>query len=162
MSRLYFSGAICKSRNRLDGKVAIITGANTGIGYETALDFARRGARVILACRDIQKAKAAADQIIAQTENQRVEVEYVDLADLDTVRAFAARMNENLKRLDLLINNAGIMMCPNWKTKQGFDMQFGVNHLAHFLLTISLIDLIKKTASSRIINVSSRANYGRP
>jgi NAD(P)-dependent dehydrogenase (short-subunit alcohol dehydrogenase family) len=76
------------------------------------------------------------------------------------VREFAARMNKSLKKIDLLINNAGVMMCPNWRTKQGFEMQFGTNHLGHFLLTNLLIDLLKKPKTSRIINVSSRAHYG--
>ena len=142
LNRFYFSGAVCKSKNRLDGKVAIITGANTGIGYETALDFAKRGARVIMACRDTKKAEIAAKAIMNESNNSKIEVEYLDLADLDTVRAFAAKMNKSLNRLDLLINNAGIMMCPYWKTKQGFEMQFGVNHLGHFLLTNLLLELI--------------------
>lgn len=149
---------MCKSKNRLDGKVAIITGANTGIGYETALDFAVRGATVILACRDLKRAHTAAARIIEQTKNNRIEVEHLDLADLDTVRDFANRMNKKLQRLDLLINNAGIMMCPLWRTKQGFEMQFGTNHLGHFLLTNLLLDLIKKTNKSRILNVSSLAH----
>ena len=108
LNRFYFSGAVCKSKNRLDGKVAIITGANTGIGYETALDFAKRGARVIMACRDTKKAEIAAKAIMNESNNSKIEVEYLDLADLDTVRAFAAKMNKSLNRLDLLINNAGI------------------------------------------------------
>jgi NAD(P)-dependent dehydrogenase (short-subunit alcohol dehydrogenase family) len=137
-NKLYFSGTKCRSRKRLDGKVAIITGANTGIGYETALDFARRGARVILACRDLSKASKAADLIISETGNRKVEVEKLDLADLDSVRSFANSMNKNLARLDLLINNAGVMDFAGTKTKQGFDIHFGVNHLGigfsnHFL-----------------------------
>lgn len=154
----YWAGGKCKSKNRLDGKVSIITGANTGIGYETALDFAKRGATVILACRDLKRAHTAAASIIEKTQNNKIEVEYLDLADLTTVREFANRMNKKLQRLDLLINNAGIMMCPLWRTKQGFEMQFGTNHLGHFLLTNLLLDLIKKTNKSRIINVSSLAH----
>jgi len=141
-NRFYFSGGVCNSKNRLDGKVAIITGANTGIGKETALDFSLRGARVILACRDTKKAEQEAKEIIKLSGNNNVEVEYLDLADLDTVRSFAEKMNKNLSRLDILVNNAGndiykilfsflidlldifyikkgIMMCPNWRTKQG-------------------------------------------
>jgi len=155
---LIFAGGKCKSKNRLDGKIAIITGANTGIGYETALDFAKRGATVILACRDLKRAQNAADKIIEQTNNNKIEVEHLDLADLDSVREFSKRMNSKLNRLDLLINNAGIMMCPNWRTKQGFEMQFGTNHLGHFLLTNLLLDLLKKTNKSRVVNVSSLAH----
>ena len=133
-NRLYFSGGVCKSNKRLNGKVAIITGANTGIGYETALDFAKRGARVILACRDLTKALKAADCIIKLSNNAQIEVEYLDLADLTSVRNFAKSMNSKLEKIDLLVNNAGIMMCPNWRTKDGLEMQLGVNHLGieHF------------------------------
>lgn len=106
-NKFYFSGGKVKSKNRLDNKIAIITGANTGIGYETALDFAKRGAQVILACRDTKKAEKAAETIIKLSNNKNVQVEYLDLADLDTVREFANKMNSQLKKLDLLINNAG-------------------------------------------------------
>ncbi|RNA08950.1 retinol dehydrogenase 13-like [Brachionus plicatilis] len=162
LNKFYFSGARCYSKNRLDGKTAIITGSNTGIGYQTALDFAQRGAKVILACRDTKKAEKAAKQIIDATGNKNVQVEYIDLADLDTVQEFAKSMKAKLTKLDLLVNNAGIMFCPNWRTKQGFEMQFGVNHLGHFLLTNLLLDLIKKADKARIINVSSRAHYDLP
>lgn len=158
-NKYFFSGGRCYSKRRLDNKVAIITGSNTGIGYQTALDFARRGAKVILACRDTKKAEKAAKQIQDVTGNQNVQVEYIDLADLETVRAFAKKMNSELDKLDILVNNAGIMFCPNWRTKQGFEMQFGVNHLGHFLLTNLLLDLVKKADKARIINVSSRAHY---
>ncbi len=128
-NRLYFCGARCKSKNRLDDKVAIITGGNTGIGYYTALDFARRGASVILACRDLNKADVAAAEIKRLSGNRKIEVQYLDLADLESIRMFAERVKKSLTKLDLLINNAGVMMCPNWRTKQGFEMQFGTNHL---------------------------------
>ena len=106
-NRFYFSGGTCLSENKLNDKVAIITGSNTGIGYETALDFAFRGARVIMACRDTKKAEMAAKEIIKLTNNKNVEVEYLDLSDLDTVRSFAKKMNDTLDRLDILVNNAG-------------------------------------------------------
>jgi len=158
-NRLFFSGSMCTSKNRLDGKVAIITGANTGIGYETALDFAKRGARVILACRDTKKAEKAAEQIRQETGSKEVDSEYLDLADLDTVREFAKKMCAKLDRLDLLVNNAGIMMCPLWRTKQNFETQFGVNHIGHFVLTRALLDLMKKSGEpSRIVNLSSLAH----
>ena len=118
-NRLYFSGSICKSQKRLDGKTVIITGCNTGIGFETALDLARRGAHVIMACRDSKKAEQAAKNIVKLTYNQNVDVEYLDLADLDTVRSFAKKMNEQLNKLDILVNNAGVMQCPHWKSAQG-------------------------------------------
>ena len=105
--QFYFDGGICKSKNRLDGRIVIITGANTGIGYETALELACRGARVIIACRDLKKAHASAKIINEKTFSDRVQVEKIDLASLESVREFAARMNEKLDRLDILINNAG-------------------------------------------------------
>lgn len=99
------------------------------LGLETALDLSKRGAHLILACRDMKKAKEAADEITKRTGNQQIQCEHLDLVDLDSVRSFAAKMNQKLQKLDILVNNAGIMMCPHWKTKQGFEMQFGVNHL---------------------------------
>ena len=135
LNKLYFSGGRCTSTNRLDGKVAIITGSNTGIGYEAALDFAKRGARIIMACRDLKKAEEAANKIKLITGNNKIEVESLDLADLESVRNFADRINKKLTRLDLLINNAGLMACPNWRTKQGFEMQFGTNHLGFYIRT---------------------------
>lgn len=124
------------------------------------MSLAKRGARVILACRDKKKADEAASRIIEKTKNEKIIVEYLDLADLSSIRTFAEKMNQTLKRLDILINNAGMMQCPYWKTKDGFEMQFGVNHLGHFLLTNLLLDLLKKTNSSRIVNVSSLAHLG--
>jgi NAD(P)-dependent dehydrogenase (short-subunit alcohol dehydrogenase family) len=90
-----------------------------GIGYETALDFAYRGARVIMACRDSKKAEQAAKDIIKLTNNVNVNAEYLDLADLDTVRNFAEKMSKSLSQLDILVNNAGVMQCPYWKSAQG-------------------------------------------
>ncbi|XP_066280171.1 retinol dehydrogenase 12-like [Branchiostoma lanceolatum] len=153
--RKYFGGGVCYSKARLDGKTAIVTGSNTGLGKETARDLARRGARVILACRDVTKAEAAADDIRKTTGNGNVVVQKLDLASLASVREFAAGINKKEGRMDLLINNAGIMMCPQWKTEDGFEMQFGTNHLGHFLLTNLLLDLLKKSAPSRVVTVSS-------
>jgi retinol dehydrogenase-12 len=131
-NKLHFSGGVCKSSKRLVGKTVIITGGNTGIGYETALDLAKRGARIILACRNREKANEAADKIKKLTDNEHIESEYLDLADLSSVRHFAKEVNSKLDRLDILINNAGIMMCPYWKTKDGFEIQFGTNHLGMY------------------------------
>ncbi|TRY99683.1 hypothetical protein DNTS_021744 [Danionella cerebrum] len=132
--RNFFCGQ-WSSSVRLDDKTAIITGANTGIGKETARDLARRGARVVMACRDLDKAEAARQELMEDSGNRNVE-----------------------KSVSLLINNAGIMMCPYSKTADGFEMQFGVNHLGHFLLTYLLLDLLKSSAPSRIINVASVAH----
>lgn len=156
--RRWWAGGVCQSKVRLDGKTVLITGANTGIGKETALDMAQRGARVILACRDMTRARIAADEIRQQSGNGNVVVKKLDLASLQSVRDLAKDIQENEARLDILINNAGIMMCPKWKTEDGFEMQFGVNHLGHFLLTNCLLDLLKKSTPSRIVIVSSLAH----
>ncbi|KAK5915055.1 hypothetical protein CesoFtcFv8_000687 [Champsocephalus esox] len=156
--RRWMSGGVCRSRVRLDGKTVLITGANCGIGKETALDMANRGAKVIMACRDMTKARIAADEIRQQSGNGNVVVKKLDLASLQSVRDLAKEIQENEERLDILINNAGIMYCPKWETEDGFEMQFGVNHLGHFLLTNTLLDLLKKSTPSRIVNVSSTAH----
>ncbi|KAI1904495.1 hypothetical protein AGOR_G00006240 [Albula goreensis] len=156
--RRWLAGGVCRSNARLDGKTVLITGANTGIGKQTAVDMANRGARVILACRDMTRANKAAEDIRQRSGNGNVVVKKLDLASLQSVRDLAKDIQENEERLDVLINNAGIMMCPKWQTEDGFEMQFGVNHLGHFLLTNCLLDLLKKSSPSRIVNVSSLAH----
>ncbi|XP_038653720.1 retinol dehydrogenase 12-like isoform X2 [Scyliorhinus canicula] len=143
---------------RLENKTVLITGANTGIGKETTRNLARRGALVIMACRDVEKGEDAAKEIIEETGNSLLIVKRLDLADTKSIREFAQQINEEYQQLHILINNAGVMMCPYLKTADGFELQFGVNHLGHFLLTYLLIDLIKQSAPSRIINVSSSAH----
>ncbi|XP_062325575.1 retinol dehydrogenase 12 isoform X2 [Osmerus eperlanus] len=146
---------------RLDGKTVLITGANTGIGKETALDLAIRGARVIMACRDAEKGEEAAAHIRAIYSDARVEVRELDLADTCSIRAFAQKFLSEVNQLHIIINNAGVMMCPYMKTTDGFEMQLGVNHLGHFLLTYLLIGLLKRSAPARIVVVSSLAhNFG--
>ncbi|KAK6492138.1 retinol dehydrogenase 12 [Huso huso] len=140
---------------RLDGKTAIVTGANTGIGKETAWDLARRGARVILACRDMEKAKDAANDIINDTGSNTVIPCKLDLADTKSICEFAEHIYNMEKTVSILINNAGIAMCPYSTTTDGFEMQFGVNHLGHFFLTFLLLDLLKQSTPARIINLSS-------
>ena len=136
------------------GKTAIVTGANTGIGKETALDFAQRGARVILACRDEEKAKDAARDIISKTGSDKVVVRILDLSSFESVRAFAKLINETEERLDILVNNAGFAGSYRL-TKDGYESVFQVNYLSHFLLTLLLMKKLKKSAPSRIVNVSS-------
>lgn len=159
--RKYSAGGACRSTARLDGKVALITGANSGIGKETALDLASRGAHVILACRDVEKGEEAATEIRIRVGGAKVEVRELDLADTCSIRTFAQRFLREVDHLHILINNAGIMMCPYMKTVDGFEMHIGVNHLGHFLLTYLLIGLLKRSAPSRIVVVSSLAhNFG--
>ncbi|KAK2886653.1 retinol dehydrogenase 12, like [Channa argus] len=153
-----FFRAAWSSAEKLDGQTVIITGANTGIGKETALDLAKRGAKVILACRDIEKAQVATKEVIESSGNENVVCMKLDLADSKSIREFAEAINKDEPKLNILINNAGVMVCPYGKTADGFEMQIGVNHLGHFLLTYLLIDLIKKSTPARIVNVSSMAH----
>ncbi|KAM9477882.1 retinol dehydrogenase 12 [Clarias gariepinus] len=157
--RKYAAGGVCASTARLDGKTVLITGANTGIGKETALDLASRGARVIMACRDVEKGEEAAAEIRSRVGGAQVEVRELDLADTYSIRAFAQKFLREVSHLHILINNAGVMMCPYMKTADGFEMHLGVNHLGHFLLTYLLIGVLKRSAPSRIIVVSSLAHY---
>ncbi|NWW83686.1 RDH12 dehydrogenase, partial [Rhynochetos jubatus] len=157
--RRYVAGGRCKSAAKLEGKVAVITGANTGIGKETARDLARRG-KVIIACRDMAKAEAAASEIRAETGNQQVIVRKLDLADTKSIREFAEKFLAEEEELHILINNAGVMLCPYSKTADGFEMHLGVNHLGHFLLTFLLLERLKESAPARIVNVSSLAHHG--
>ncbi|XP_057178952.1 retinol dehydrogenase 12, like isoform X2 [Triplophysa rosa] len=143
---------------RLDGKTVIITGANTGIGKFTAIDLAKRGARIIMACRDMEKSNGALKEVVESSGNQNVFASRLDLADTKSIREFAEKVNTEEKQVNILINNAGVMVCPYGKTADGFEMQIGVNHMGHFLLTHLLLDLIKRSMPARIINVSSMAH----
>ncbi|XP_017536496.2 retinol dehydrogenase 11 isoform X1 [Manis javanica] len=157
--RKMLTSGMCTSTVQLPGKVAVVTGANTGIGKETAKDLAQRGARVYIACRDVQKGELVAREIQNMTGNEQVLVRKLDLADTKSIRAFAEGFLAEEKHLHLLINNAGVMMCPYSKTANGFEMQMGVNHLGHFLLTHLLLEKLKESAPSRIVNVSSFAHH---
>lgn len=137
------------------GRVAIVTGSNSGIGWEAARALANKGATVIMACRSIDKATPAANQIKALKPAGKVVVMALDLGDLASVRAFATDFRQNYQRLDLLINNAGVAHPPYGKTKQGFEQQFGINHLGHFALTGLLLDRLGATPGARIVTVSS-------
>jgi len=140
------------------GKTAIVTGANTGIGFETARALAKKGSRVVLACRSREKGDAAVAKIAAEKPKGNVKFAALDLADLGSVRAFAEGFAAENGGLDLLINNAGVMMCPESKTEQGFELQFGVNHLGHFALTVLLMPLLRVTPKARVVTVSSIAH----
>jgi NAD(P)-dependent dehydrogenase (short-subunit alcohol dehydrogenase family) len=137
------------------GRVTIVTGANSGIGWDTARALAQKGATVIMACRNMPKADAAADEIKALDPSGEVVVMPLDLSDLESVRAFVTEFRAAYDRLDLLINNAGMMLPPYGQTRQGFEQQFGVNHLGHFALTGLLLDMLNGTPDARIVTVSS-------
>ena len=138
------------------GKVAIVTGANSGLGFETTRGLARKNATVIMACRDLKKGDAALEKIRREFPDAKVELMKLDLADLDSVRQFAENFKQHYSRLDLLINNAGIMAIPFRQTKQGFEMQFGTNHLGHFALTGLLLPLMLETPGGpRVVTTSS-------
>jgi NAD(P)-dependent dehydrogenase (short-subunit alcohol dehydrogenase family) len=143
------------------GRVAIVTGANTGIGLEAARELAKKGATVVIASRNATKAEAAAEDIRRDNPAGEVVVMILDLADLSSVKRFAREFRGRFDRLDLLINNAGVMMPPESKTADGFELQFGTNHLGHFALTGLLLETLLATEGSRIVNVSSTAHaYG--
>ncbi|KAJ8733302.1 hypothetical protein PYW08_001600 [Mythimna loreyi] len=149
---------ICKCSNHLVGKVTIVTGGNKGIGYETAKNLAERGARVILACRNEGLGIAARDQIIKATGNTDVHYRQLDLSSLASVRAFADGVIKTEKRLDILINNAGVFEVDNVKTEDGLSLGAQTNHFGPFLLTNLLMPLLKTSAPSRIVTVSSEAH----
>jgi NAD(P)-dependent dehydrogenase (short-subunit alcohol dehydrogenase family) len=132
------------------GRVAIITGANTGLGFETARMLAEHGASVVLAVRDVEKGTRAADRITGD-----VSVQALDLTSLDSVRSASAALRARFPRIDLLINNAGVMYTPKQTTADGFELQFGTNHLGHFALTGLLLDRLLPVPGSRVVTVSS-------
>ncbi|XP_035301816.1 retinol dehydrogenase 12 isoform X3 [Cricetulus griseus] len=146
--RKFFAGGVCTTNVQIPGKVVVITGANTGIGKETARELARRGARVYIACRDVLKGESAASEIRADTKNSQVLVRKLDLSDTKSIRAFAEGFL------------AGVMMSPYSKTADGFETHLGVNHLGHFLLTYLLLGRLKESAPARVVNLSSVAHLG--
>ncbi|WP_461030775.1 oxidoreductase, partial [Streptomyces sparsus] len=135
------------------GRLAVVTGANSGLGYVTARELARHGARVVLACRSGMRGTAALERLRQEVPEADVEFRSLDLADLSSVRTFADGLPGD--RLDLLVNNAGLMAVPYALTADGFEMQFGVNHLGHFALTGLLLDRLTATGGARVVTVSS-------
>ena len=142
----------------LTGKIALITGANSGLGFETARVLAAKGAHVVMAVRDMVKGEAAAAGIRAACPAASLELRALDLASLASIRACAADFLARHDRLDLQINNAGVMAIPYRKTADGFEMQFGTNHLGHFALTGLLMPLVRTTPAGRVVTVSSGAH----
>jgi retinol dehydrogenase-14 len=141
-------------------RICIVTGGNTGIGKATVAGLAQLGATVVIACRDADKGKAAKIEIAANTGSKDLHVMQLDLASLESVRAFAAAFAANFSRLDVLVANAGVMTRKRELTADGFEMNFGVNHVGHFLLTELLLPLLKASAPSRIVVVSSNMHPG--
>ena len=146
----------------LRGKLVLITGGSSGLGQESARALAAKGAHVVLTARDAAKGRGVVVGIVAGTGNRNVELEELELDSLASVRAFAQRFLAKHDRIDVLLNNAGIMACPLGHTKDGFELQFGTNHLGHFLLTCLLAPALKKAAPSRVVSLSSRGHQVAP
>lgn len=145
------------------GRVAIVTGGNGGLGFETTRALAAKGAQVIMAARNQEKAAAARAEIMNRVPDPLLDVRELDLASLGSVAGFADSVIADHDRLDLLVNNAGVMAIPEQKTEDGFEMQFGTNHLGHYALTARLLPLMAKNPGSRVVSVTSTArHFGRP
>ncbi|MEF8829989.1 MAG: oxidoreductase [Halobacteriales archaeon] len=144
-------------RPELAGATAVVTGANSGLGLETTRELARRGAEVVMACRNHERAEAARREIRDDVPDADLPIVFLDLADLSAVADFADTVTDRYDELDLLVNNAGVMALPRGETADGFEMQLGVNHLGHFALTGQLVDLVR-AADGRVVTVSSGAH----
>jgi len=155
-----FKGWITNNLESQKGKTVVITGGNSGIGFYAALGLAKVGAKVIIAGRNPERMSRAVEEIQKEDIEGTVESALIDLASLKSIREFVVKFNQEQSQLDILINNAGVMMPPESKTKDGFELQFGVNFLGHFLLTNLLYDKLKETKSSRVVTLSSIAHRG--
>ncbi|XP_017132780.1 retinol dehydrogenase 11 isoform X2 [Drosophila elegans] len=156
--RLYMQGGKFRKQTDETGKVAIVTGGNTGLGRETVMELARRGATVYMACRSKEKGERARKEIVRKTGNPNVFSRECDLSSLDSIRQFAADFKKEQSELHVLINNAGVFWEPRRLTKEGFEMHLGVNHIGHFLLTNLLLDVLERSAPSRVVVVASKAH----
>jgi len=141
-----------------NGRTAIVTGANSGLGFETTLAFASKGITTIMACRNLEKAEEAKQKILKQVPEAQLDIIQIDLSKLKSVREFAEKFLSQYNRLDLLINNAGVMMPPYQKTEDGFELQMAANYFGHFLLTGLLIEILTDTKDSRVVSLSSIAH----
>ena len=154
-----YDGPVFKENVDMSGKVVVITGANSGLGKESAVALAKLGAEVILLCRDPKKTEAAIKEIKERSNSEKVRSYYLDLGDLNTVSKCSEQLHKDLSKIDVLLNNAGLMAIPTREiTAQGLEKQFGVNHIGHFSLTNKLFDLVEKSESGRIVTVSSYAH----
>lgn len=145
----------CYADTVMSGKVVVVTGASGGIGFETALELARRGAKLIIACRDHQKGERAVRRIIRRTNNKRVRFIHLDLTSLASVRKFVAQLEASEAKLDVLINNAGAICTTRERTEDGILKDLQINYLGPFLLTVLLVPMLKRAAPSRVVVVSS-------
>lgn len=160
--RSWLRGPKCVGGAKLNGKTVIVTGANSGIGKAAATEFARRGARLILACRDEAEGRATAEEMRKETGSINIVFMKLDLASFKSIRAFVDKFNEKEEKLHMLVNNAGVMMAPEEKSEDKFELQFAVNYLGMFLLTELLLDKLKASAPSRIVNTTAAAaNLGQ-
>ena len=141
-----------------NGRIAIVTGANNGIGFETTLALANHGFKVIMACRNLAKTEKAKADILQKLPKADLDILQLDLSDLDSVKTFAKEFKDNYSKLDILINNAGVLVYSGKKNKAGIELQFATNHLGHFLLTKLLLDIIPDNSASRIVALSSVAH----
>jgi NAD(P)-dependent dehydrogenase (short-subunit alcohol dehydrogenase family) len=146
----------------LKGKLALVTGASGGLGAETARALASKGARVVITARDVAKGEQAAQGIRASTGNDGIEVEELELGSLASIRSFADRFLARHDAVQILVNNAGVMACPFGKTADGFELQFGTNHLGHFLMTGLITPTLLRGAPARVVSVSSRGHHMSP
>ena len=141
------------------GKVAVVTGGNGGLGLETTRELARRGAHVVIGARNLDKADVAVADILDTVPEGSVEVMPLDLGSLASIDNFGAMVSEAYPTIDLLFNNAGVMATPEWETEEGFESQFGINHLGHFHLTRLLLPALEKSGEGRIVNTTSTARF---
>lgn len=139
-------------------KIVLVTGANSGMGKATAAKLADTGARVVMLCRDKSRGEAAYKEVLDQDNSRKVELMLCDLGDMSDIRRFTGEFKEKFSRLDILVNNAGVITLDRRETRDGLELQFGVNHIGHFLLTIRLIDIIPRHAGARIVVVGSGAH----
>nr|XP_031831551.1 retinol dehydrogenase 13-like [Nomia melanderi] len=155
----YISGPDYEGEQNLKDKVVIVTGSNTGIGKEVVRNLAKREAKIIMACRDMEKCEEARSEIVLQTQNKYIYCRQCDLASQESIRHFVNQFKTEHSKLHILINNAGIMRCQKRYTTEGIEMQLGVNHMGHFLLTNLLLDVLKTSVPARVVNVSSAAHF---
>ncbi len=142
-----------------EGRIVLVTGANSGLGFDTAQVLLEKGATVILGCRTLKKAEHARQQILEKIDCETIDLLEIDLSDLEKVKQALDQITFKYKKLDILINNAGVMAPPKELSKQGFELQFAVNHLSHMALTLNLLPLLAKQAGGRVVTVSSGAQY---